>query len=48
MIGSGDGVRIEVSLMIGSDGGVRIEVSLIHVQTHTCIISFYLFTNEIY
>jgi hypothetical protein len=27
MIGSGGGVRIEVSLMIGS-GGVRIEVSL--------------------
>ena len=28
MIGSGGGVRIEVSLMLGSGGGVRIEVSL--------------------
>jgi hypothetical protein len=29
LVGSGGGVRLEVSLMIGSVGGVKIEVSLI-------------------
>jgi hypothetical protein len=38
----------EADKYLGSGLGKTQKYEEIHLQTHTCIISFYLFTNEIY